>query len=106
MARLMLGLLERKILPDLITRKLIQLFLASRLRSSYKLTADLQLMDLLLFLCCYIADKSSSLEDAEEAMLEMYCKRAQLQDGHSVLGVGCGWGSLSLYNDIVLSLDK
>ena len=30
-------------------------------------------------------------------MLEMYCKRAQIQDGHTVLDVGCGWGSLSLY---------
>ena len=30
-------------------------------------------------------------------MLEMYCTRAQVEDGLSVLDVGCGWGSLSLY---------
>ncbi|KAL8537480.1 hypothetical protein ACS0TY_012558 [Phlomoides rotata] len=42
-------------------------------------------------------DKSSTLEDAEKAMLELYCERSQIQDGHSVLDVGCGWGSLSLY---------
>lgn len=47
--------------------------------------------------CCYFADKSSSLEDAEKAMLELYCERSQLKDGHSVLDIGCGWGSLSLY---------
>ncbi|KAJ4709015.1 (S)-coclaurine N-methyltransferase-like [Melia azedarach] len=30
-------------------------------------------------------------------MLELYCERAQLKDGHTVLDAGCGWGSLSLY---------
>nr|XP_043629186.1 (S)-coclaurine N-methyltransferase-like [Erigeron canadensis] len=47
--------------------------------------------------CCYFHDKSSTLEDAEEAMLQLYCEKAQLQDGHTVLDVGCGWGSLSIY---------
>ncbi|KAK4729974.1 hypothetical protein R3W88_022962 [Solanum pinnatisectum] len=30
-------------------------------------------------------------------MMELYCERSQLKDGHTVLDVGCGWGSLSLY---------
>lgn len=47
--------------------------------------------------CCFFPDKSSTLEDAEKAMLELYCERSQIEDGHSVLDVGCGWGSLSLY---------
>ncbi|PSS19342.1 (S)-coclaurine N-methyltransferase [Actinidia chinensis var. chinensis] len=51
----------------------------------------------LKYSCCYFTDASSTLEDAEKAMLELYCERAQIQDGHSVLDVGCGWGSLSLY---------
>ncbi|XP_022139475.1 (S)-coclaurine N-methyltransferase isoform X2 [Momordica charantia] len=51
----------------------------------------------LKYSCCYFNDKSSTLEDAEEAMLQMYCERSQLKDGHTVLDVGCGWGSLSLY---------
>ncbi|KAF2927286.1 (S)-coclaurine N-methyltransferase isoform X1 [Oryza sativa Japonica Group] len=46
---------------------------------------------------CYFPDESSTLEDAEVAMLELYCERAQLQDGQTILDVGCGWGSLSLY---------
>ncbi|XBI11316.1 hypothetical protein VPH35_138401 [Triticum aestivum] len=46
---------------------------------------------------CYFPDDSSTLEDAEVAMLELYCERAQLQDGQSILDVGCGWGSLSVY---------
>lgn len=47
--------------------------------------------------CCLFEDKMSTLEDAEKAMMELYCERSQLQDGHSVLDVGCGWGSLSIY---------
>ncbi|XP_059274849.1 (S)-coclaurine N-methyltransferase-like [Lycium ferocissimum] len=51
----------------------------------------------LKYSCCYFQDKSSTLEDAEKAMMELYCERSQLKDGHSVLDVGCGWGSLSIY---------
>ncbi|OIS95929.1 PREDICTED: (S)-coclaurine N-methyltransferase-like [Nicotiana attenuata] len=47
--------------------------------------------------CCYFHDKSSTLVDAEKAMMELYCERSQLKDGHTILDVGCGWGSLSLY---------
>lgn len=47
--------------------------------------------------CCYFSDKSKPLEDAEKAMLDLYCERAQIEDGHTVLDVGCGWGSLSLF---------
>ncbi|CAE6162473.1 unnamed protein product [Arabidopsis arenosa] len=46
---------------------------------------------------CYFSNDSSSLEDAEEAILALYCERAKVEDGQSVLDVGCGWGSLSLY---------
>ena len=34
---------------------------------------------------------------AEEAMLDLTCRRAQLADGERILELGCGWGSLSLY---------
>ena len=30
-------------------------------------------------------------------MLDLYCKRAKIKDGMTILDVGCGWGSLSLY---------
>lgn len=45
----------------------------------------------------YFPEKNSTLDEAEEAMFAMYAKRAQLKDGQSVLDVGCGWGSLSMY---------
>ncbi len=38
-----------------------------------------------------------TLDDAEESMLALTCERAQLEDGHDILELGCGWGSLSLY---------
>ena len=42
------------------------------------------------------SDKDS-LDNSEERMLELYCERAQLQNGQDILDLGCGWGSLSLY---------
>ncbi|KAK0571147.1 hypothetical protein LWI29_012393 [Acer saccharum] len=51
----------------------------------------------LKYSCCYFSDNSSTLEDAEKTMFELYCERCQLKDGHSVLDIGCGWGSLALY---------
>jgi cyclopropane-fatty-acyl-phospholipid synthase len=39
----------------------------------------------------------SSLDEAEAAMLRLTCERARLQDGQSILELGCGWGSLTLW---------
>ena len=51
----------------------------------------------LKYSCCYWQENTSSLDDAEDIMLEMYCKRAKISDGMNLLDIGCGWGSLSLY---------
>lgn len=40
---------------------------------------------------------TATLGQAEDAMLELYLERAELQDGQSVLELGCGWGSLTLW---------
>ncbi|CAA7402947.1 unnamed protein product [Spirodela intermedia] len=131
----MLASLERNLLPDMVVRQLTRLLLASRLRSGYQPSAELQLSHLLDFArsldqmpiavetekpkaqhyelptsffklvlgknlkysSCYFLDKSNTLDDAEDQMLEMYCTRAQIKDGQSILDVGCGWGSFSLY---------
>ncbi|PNX55235.1 (S)-coclaurine N-methyltransferase-like protein, partial [Trifolium pratense] len=47
--KLMLGSLERNLLPDAVIRRLTRLLLATRLRSSYKSSSELQLSDLLQF---------------------------------------------------------
>ena len=43
------------------------------------------------------SDDCKSLDDAEAAMLQLTCERAELQDGQRILELGCGWGSLSLW---------
>mgnify|MGYP002623788687 CR=1 FL=1 len=40
---------------------------------------------------------TTTLDDAEAAMLRLTCERAGIADGQRVLDVGCGWGSLSLW---------
>lgn len=39
----------------------------------------------------------ASLDAAEEAMLQLTCERAEIQDGQNILELGCGWGSLTLW---------
>ncbi|MGE3958837.1 MAG: cyclopropane-fatty-acyl-phospholipid synthase family protein [Vicinamibacterales bacterium] len=38
-----------------------------------------------------------TLADAEEAMLRLTVERAGIENGHRILELGCGWGSLTLY---------
>ena len=47
--------------------------------------------------CCLWEPGVDQLDQAEIAALEATCERAQLKDGQSVLELGCGWGSLSLW---------
>jgi cyclopropane-fatty-acyl-phospholipid synthase len=46
---------------------------------------------------CLWPDEVSELSVAEQKMLELTCKRADLHDGMEILELGCGWGSLSLF---------
>lgn len=46
---------------------------------------------------CYWEESTSTLDEAEDAMLEIYCKRADMGDNMKILDLGCGWGSLSLF---------
>jgi cyclopropane-fatty-acyl-phospholipid synthase len=47
--------------------------------------------------CCHWGEGVSTLAEAEEQALAQTCERAQLADGQSILELGCGWGSLTLY---------
>ncbi|MBA3718487.1 MAG: class I SAM-dependent methyltransferase [Actinobacteria bacterium] len=46
---------------------------------------------------CYWPAGVETLAQAEEAMLELTCRRAGIEDGMEILDLGCGWGSLSLW---------
>jgi len=47
--------------------------------------------------CCFWSDGAATLDEAEAAALALTCQRAGLVDGHCILELGCGWGSLSLW---------
>ncbi|KAL7546939.1 hypothetical protein ACHAWF_010260 [Thalassiosira exigua] len=38
-----------------------------------------------------------SLDRSEVAMMDLYIERAQIEDGMSVVDLGCGWGSMTLH---------
>lgn len=46
---------------------------------------------------CYYPTGTETLDQAEEAMLQLYAQRAGLADGQDILELGCGWGSLTLW---------
>ncbi len=47
---------------------------------------------------CLFPTGKETLDQAEEHMLALYAERARLADGQDILELGCGWGSLCLYN--------
>jgi cyclopropane-fatty-acyl-phospholipid synthase len=51
----------------------------------------------LKYSCGFWPTPETTLAESEEAMLELTCKRAGLEDGMDILELGCGWGSLSLW---------
>ncbi|MDA0207324.1 MAG: cyclopropane-fatty-acyl-phospholipid synthase [Acidobacteria bacterium] len=51
----------------------------------------------LKYSCCLWPGGVTTLDQAEEAALVTTCERAEIADGHEILELGCGWGSLSLW---------
>lgn len=51
----------------------------------------------LKYSCGYWPEGVASLDASEEAMLRLTCERAGLGPEQSILELGCGWGSLSLW---------
>ena len=43
--------------------------------------------------CGYWKD-ADNLQQAQEAKLELICRKLQLSPGMKLLDIGCGWGSL------------
>src|ERR1700712_2702258 len=46
---------------------------------------------------CFYKEPASTLQEAEEESLRQTVEHADLHDGQSILELGCGWGSLSLW---------
>jgi cyclopropane-fatty-acyl-phospholipid synthase len=47
--------------------------------------------------CCFYKEPRTTLQEAEEEALRQTVAHADLADGQSILELGCGWGSLSLW---------
>jgi len=47
--------------------------------------------------CAIFSRGARTLEEAQEAKLELVCRKLDLQEGERVLDIGCGWGSFALH---------
>src|SRR5919201_1476386 len=47
--------------------------------------------------CAIFSRGATTLEEAQEAKLELVCTKLGLKEGERVLDVGCGWGSFALH---------
>jgi cyclopropane-fatty-acyl-phospholipid synthase len=95
---------ERTVAKRALVEKLRQSPIAIRTdepnRQHYEVPSDFFRAALgrrLKYSCCYWPEGTTTLDEAEDAMLRLTCQRARLEDGMEVLDLGCGWGSLSLW---------
>lgn len=51
----------------------------------------------MVYSCAYFESPASTLDAAQEAKLELICRKLQLGPGMRLLDIGCGWGSLVLF---------
>jgi len=65
----------------------------------YNLGNDLyeQMLDSRMVYTCGYWKNASTLEEAQEAKLDLVCKKIGLQAGQRVLDIGCGWGSFAKF---------
>lgn len=50
----------------------------------------------LVYTCGYWKD-ADNLDDAQEAKLDLICKKLYLKEGMTILDIGCGWGSFAQF---------
>ena len=51
----------------------------------------------LVYSCAYFETPETTLDDAQEAKLDLVCRKLRLEPGMRLLDVGCGWGSLVIF---------
>ena len=52
---------------------------------------------LMVYTCAYYRDPDGKLDQAQEDKLDLVCRKLELQRGETLLDIGCGWGSLSIW---------
>lgn len=48
--------------------------------------------DEMLYTCAYFTEPEISLEAAQDAKMDLICRKLQLKGGERVVEAGCGWG--------------
>ena len=68
-------------------------------RRHYDIGNDLfkQMLDRRMNYSCAYWKNANDLDAAQEAKLELICKKLELKEGEHVLDIGCGWGSFAKY---------
>lgn len=73
---------------------------AQHVRSHYDLGDDffsLWLDPLQVYSCAYYSDPSMTLAQAQEAKLDLLCRKLRLSSGQRLLDIGAGWGGLLIW---------
>jgi len=68
-------------------------------KTHYDLSHELyraMLGERMVYTCAYWPN-ARTLDEAQEAKLELVCRKLQLEPGMRVLDIGCGWGSFAKY---------
>ena len=91
---------ERRVFAELISEGPIAYDTEIANQQHYEVTSEFfeSILGLRLkYSSCFWDESTSNLDDAEIKMLNMYIERCEIKDGLSVLDLGCGWGSVTLY---------
>lgn len=67
--------------------------------SHYDLGNDLYqaMLDKRLTYTCGYWKEATTLDEAQEAKLDLVCRKLNLKEGQRILDIGCGWGSFAKY---------
>jgi cyclopropane-fatty-acyl-phospholipid synthase len=51
----------------------------------------------MVYSCAYFASGQETLDEAQEAKLDLICRKLRLRAGERFLDIGCGWGALIMH---------
>jgi len=56
------------------------------------------MLDKRMIYSCGFWQNASTLEQAQEAKLDLVCRKLDLRPGLRVLDIGCGWGGMAQFS--------